>query len=313
MQSLSDVSTEPTTRAPSVRSGRRLEARRVAVGLFFIAPWIVGFLAFTLYPMIASFYYSLTSYDVISPPSFVGLANYRELFLHDELFRTGFKNTLYLAVFGVPIGIVVAFLLASLLNQRMRGRAIFRTAFFLPAITPMVATAMVWLWIYDPQFGLINGFLAGHGLSAIPWLTSRTMAKPSLIIIMAWAQGANMLIFLAALQGVPQQLYEAAKIDGANAFGRFWHVTIPMCTPAMLFVLVTSLIETFQAFTLPWLLTRGGPDNATELYGLYLYRNAFVYFKLGYASAMAWLLFLVICAFSFVLVRTSARWVYYAE
>lgn len=298
-----------------VTAGRlsRAEKRRIGVGLFFIGPWIIGFGVFTFYPMLASLYYSLTSYDVLSPARFVGLDNYRNLFLHDDLFRTALRNTLYLVVVGVPAGFVVAFLLASLLNQRMRGRAFFRTAFFLPAITPMVATAMVWLWIYDPQFGLINGFLAGHGLSAIPWLTSKVMAKPSLVIIMAWAQGANMLIFLAALQGVPQQLYEAATIDGANALSRFWHVTIPMCTPAMLFVLVTSLIETFQSFTLPWLLTQGGPDNATELYGVYLYRNAFVYFKLGYASAMAWLLFMVICVFSFILVRTSARWVYYAE
>ncbi|MBO0880119.1 MAG: sugar ABC transporter permease [Mycobacterium sp.] len=309
------------TYAQNLRSGsstskkrrKNAELRRLAVGLGFISPWIIGFLAFTFYPMIASFYYSLTTYDAISPPHFVGLANYRHLFLDDSLFRTALYNTMYFVIIGVPVGFVVAFLLASLLNQPMRGRAFFRTVFFLPAITPLVGTAMVWLWIYDPQFGLINSFLAGHGFKAIPWLTSTSVAKPAIIIILTWAQGSTILVFLAALQGVPQHLYEAATIDGANTIRRFWHVTIPMCTPSMLFVLVTSLIASFQSFTLPWLLTQGGPDNSTELYGVYLYRNAFVYFKLGYASAMAWLLFLIICGFSILLMKTSARWVYYAE
>lgn len=301
-------------RISSARKPRRtnLGMRRVGIGLIFILPWIVGFLGFTLYPMIKSLYYSLTSYDVLSPPTFVGFQNYIDL-AHDHLFGNTLGNTLYMVAFGVPAGFVSAFLLAVLLNQRIRGRAIFRTAFFLPAITPTVAVAMVWLWIYDAQHGLINGFLASHGLRAIPWLTSTHLAKPSLIIIIAWAQGANMLIFLAALQGIPQELHEAARIDGANAFNRLIHVTIPMCTPAMLFVLITSLIDMFQQFTLPWVLTQGGPGTSTTVFGVYLYQNAFVYFHMGYASAMAWVLFLIIVGFSILLVKTSKRWVYYAE
>jgi multiple sugar transport system permease protein len=169
----------------------------------------------------------------------------------------------------------------------------------------------VWLWIYNPRYGLVNSFLASQGVQAIPWLSSPQLAKPSLIIIMCWAQGSAIVIFLAALQDVPRSLYDAAIVDGANRYQRFWHVTVPMCTPAILFNLLMGLISTFQFFTLPWLLTQGGPNRATEFYGIYLYRNAFLFFKMGYASALAWLLFLIIVAFTAVLFRTSARWVYY--
>ena len=170
---------------------------------------------------------------------------------------------------------------------------------------------MVWLWIYNPRYGLINSFLASHGIRAIPWLSSPVLAKPSLIVIQCWAQGNAIVIFLAALQDVPRSLYDAALVDGANWWQRFWHVTVPMCTPAILFILLTGLIGTFQMFTLPWLLTQGGPNNATEVYGVYLYRNAFNFFRMGYASAMAWLLFIIIVIFTILVFRTSARWVYY--
>jgi multiple sugar transport system permease protein len=291
----------------------RREVKRVSIGLLFVSPWIVGFLAFILYPMLASLYYSLTQYDVINPPRFTGLENYIGLFLDDDLFRISLGVTLYFVVVGVPVSFVAAFLAATLLNQRIIGRSIFRTVFFLPAVVPLVAVAMVWLWVYDPSFGLINSILTARGMRAVPWLTNPTLARPSLIIIQAWAQGSSILIFLAALQGVPRSLYEAAIVDGANAFRRFWHVTVPMCTPAMLFVLITGLIGTFQSFTLPWLLTAGGPDNATEFYGIYLYQNAFVYFKMGYASAMAWILFVIIIIFTLAIMRSSARWVFYGE
>ena len=170
---------------------------------------------------------------------------------------------------------------------------------------------MVWLWIYNTQWGMINTFLASQGLPIIPFLSDPNLAKPSLIIINCWAQGGSIVIFLAALQDVPRTLYEAALVDGAGSWQRFWNITIPMCTPAILFVLITDLIGTFQSFTLPWLLTEGGPNNATELYGLYLYRNAFRFFKMGYASALAWILFLVIVIFTILVFRSSARWVYY--
>lgn len=288
----------------------RADRRKLVVGLLFISPWIIGFLAFTLLPMFTSLFYSFTNYSVLSPAQFVGIQNYVQLF-QDDMFRTSLANTIYFVFIGVPFGFIVAFLLANLLNQPVRFRAIFRTVFFLPAVTPLVAVAMVWLWTYDTQFGLIDGFLSGHGLPAIPFLSSPQWAKPSIIIIQAWGQGTTIVIFLAALQGVPTELYEAATIDGARAVSRFFHVTVPMCTPAMFFVLITSLITTFQSFTLPWILTQGGPDNATELYGVYMYQNAFVNFKMGYASAQAWILFVIIMILSLVMVKVSGRFVYY--
>jgi multiple sugar transport system permease protein len=293
------------------RRTSREEARNRITGLLFISPWLIGVLAFTIYPIVSSFYYSLTYYDVINRPRFIGLSNYADLLFSDKLFKVALGNTVFFVGLGVPAGLLTAFMLANLLNNDVRFRPVFRTIFFIPAIVPTVATAMVWLWIYNTHYGVIDSFLASQGRQVIPFLSSPVWAKPSLIIISCWAQGSAIVIFLAALQDVPRSLYDAALVDGANRLQRFRHVTIPMCTPAILFVLLTGLIDAFQTFTLPWLLTEGGPNNATEFYGLYLYRNAFRFFKMGYASALAWLLFLVIVAFSVVIFRSSARWVYY--
>jgi multiple sugar transport system permease protein len=282
------------------------------MGAAFISPWLVGFFGFTVYPILASAYYSFTRYDVLRPPSFVGLENYMTLFAEDEIFRTVIANTFYLVVVGVPAGVVTAFLLAALLNNEMRGRPFFRTLFFLPVLVPAVAAAEVWRWVYNTNYGVINSVLKGWGFSVVPFLSSMNLAKPSLILIHMWAQGTAIVIFLAALQDVPRSLYDAARVDGANALQRFWHVTIPICTPAILFVLLTGMIGMFQYFTLGWLLTQGGPNEATEFYSLYLYRNAFQYFKMGYASALAWILFLIILVFTIMVFRSSARWVYYA-
>lgn len=293
------------------RRAQQQETRRFLQGLLFSSPWLAGFFAFTVYPIVSSLYYSLTRYDALRPPLFVGLANYTELFLRDQMFVLVVKNTMYMVLVGVPAGLVTAFLLASLLNNRVLFRPLFRTIFFIPSIVPAVATAMVWLWVLNTQYGMINSFLASKGLSVIPFLSRPSLAKPSLIVIQCWAGGSAIVIFLAALQDVPRTLYEAATVDGANAWARFRHITVPMCTPAILFVTIMSLIGTFQSFTLPWLLTEGGPNNATELYGLYLYRNAFRFFKMGYASALAWILFVIIVAFTLIIFRSSARWVYY--
>jgi multiple sugar transport system permease protein len=289
----------------------RTERRKIAKGLLFISPWLLGFFLFTIYPMLASFYFSFTRYDVLRPPKFIGFENYIELFTGDDLFRTAMYNTVWFVLVAVPIGLVAAFLLAVLLNQNLRGKSVYRTIFFIPSITPAVASVMVWLWIYNTQYGLINGILIGLGLEAIPWLSSPALAKPSLVVIQVWAQGTAIIIFLAALQDVPRTLYEAARVDGANALQRFWHVTVPMTTPAMLYVLLTGLIGTFQAFIWPWLLTRGGPNNATLLFSVYLYRSAFEHFKMGYASAQGWLLFILVITFAVFIFKTSARWVYY--
>ncbi|RPJ57600.1 MAG: sugar ABC transporter permease, partial [Dehalococcoidia bacterium] len=196
-------------------------------------------------------------------------------------------------------------------NTPLAGRSFFRAIFFFPAIVPTIVVAVVWQFLLNIQFGLINSVLQGLGLAVIPFLSNPTLAKPSLIMIYMWAQGNAIVIFLATLQDVPRSLYEAATVDGANWFQRFRHITIPMCTPVILFNLIMGFIDGFQSFTLPWLLTNGGPGNATEFYALYLYRNAFTYLRMGKASAMAWLLFLVIVFFTFILFKTSARWVYY--
>ncbi len=290
---------------------RRRESERVLQGLLFASPWLLGFIAFTLYPIGASLYYSLTRYDVLRPPLFVGMENYVGLLTADPMFVVVVKNTIYMVLVGVPAALVTAFLLASLLNNKIVLRPLFRTIFFVPSIVPAVATAMVWLWVLNTQYGMINSTLASRGMAVIPFLSRPAFAKPSLILIQCWASGSAIVIFLAALQDVPRSLYEAATVDGAGAWSRFMNITVPMCTPAILFVTIMDLIGTFQSFTLPWLLTEGGPNNATELYGLYLYRNAFRFFKMGYASALAWILFLIIVAFTIIVFRTSARWVYY--
>jgi multiple sugar transport system permease protein len=280
-------------------------------GLLFVSPWLIGFLAFTVFPIIASLYYSFMQYDIIRPPRFIGLQNYVRMVTEDKTFRLVLGNTLYFVIVGVPAGIVTAFLLASLLNNDMRARPLFRTIFFLPTLVPAVASAEVWRWVYNVRWGLINSALKSLGLSVIPFLAAPEWAKPSLIIIHCWEQGSAMVIFLAALQDVPRALYDAAVVDGANALQRFRHVTIPMCTPALLFVMLTSMIGMFQYFALGWLLTEGGPNQSTEFYSLYLYRNGFVFFKMGYASALAWVLFLIIVASTVVMFRVTGRYVFY--
>jgi len=296
----------------SLKRLKRQEVRNFVNGIFFASPWLIGFLLWTIYPILASFYYSFTRYDVVRAPQLIGLTNYADMLLRDATFRIVLGNTVYFVLLGVPAGLVVAFLLATLLNSEIKFRPVFRTIFFLPSIVPAVASAEVWRWVYNPRYGLINSTLKQMGMAVIPWLSSPVLAKPSLIIIQCWAQGTAMVIFLAALQDVPRSLYDAARVDGASALQRFWHVTIPMCTPAILFVMLTGLIGTFQYFTLGWLLTQGGPKQATEFYSIYLYRNAFRFFKMGYASALAWLLFLLIVTFTIIIFRSSARWVYYA-
>lgn len=285
--------------------------RNLVKGLLFVSPWLVGFLAFTILPILASLYYSFMHYDIVRPPRLIGLANYTRMITEDKTFRLVLGNTLYFVLIGIPAGMVIAFLLASLLNNEMKGRPAFRTIFFLPTLVPAVASAEVWRWVYNSRWGLINSALKSLGLSIIPFLSAPDWAKPSLIIIDCWAQGTAMIIFLAALQDVPRSLYDSALVDGANALQRFWHITIPMCTPAILFIMLTSMIGKFQYFALGWLLTEGGPNQATEFYSIYLYRNAFVFFKMGYASALAWILFLIIVVSTIAMFRLSGRWVFY--
>lgn len=285
--------------------------RDLLLGLLFVSPWLIGFLLWTVYPLISSFYYSFTRYDLLRPAVWIGFGNYIELFTEDATFPKVIGNTLYYVLLSAPMGVISAFLMAALLNTKIMARPFFRAIFFFPAIVPTIVVAMVWQFLLNTQFGLINSLMQGLGLPVIPFLSSPALAKPSLIMIYMWAQGNAMVIFLATLQDVPRALYEAAELDGANAFHKFWHITIPICTPVILFNLIMGFIEGFQSFTLPWLVTGGGPSNSTELYGLYLYRNAFEFLRMGKASALAWMLFIVIVTFTFILFRTSARWVYY--
>jgi len=281
------------------------------LGLLFISPWLIGFLVFTIYPLISSLYYSFTRYNLLTDPVFLGLKNYVDIFSEDPHFGQVMYNTIYYVGLSAPLGVISAFLMATLLNTKVIGRSVFRAIFFLPAIVPAVVTAMVWAFLLNVQYGAINATLQGLGLPTIPFLSSPRLAKPSLILIHMWAQGNAMVIFLASLQDVPRSLYEAATVDGANAWHKFWHITIPMCTPVILFNLIMGFIGGFQNFTLPWLLTQGGPNQATEFYSLFLYRNAFSYFRMGKASALAWILFVIIVTFTIALFKSSARWVYY--
>jgi len=289
----------------------RMERRNFWIGLAFISPWLVGFLLWMLFPLVSSMYYSFTRYDLLRPPAFIGLANFNEIFAHDPTFGTVASNTLYYVLIGGPLSVVAAFLLANLLNLKIKGRSVFRAIFFFPAIVPAVVIAMIWSYLLNTQYGLINGAIEALGMPAIRFLSQPSLAKPSLIMINMWASGTAMVIFLATLQDVPREYYEAATVDGANAWSKFWNITIPMSSPIILYNLVMAFIWGFQDFTLPQLLTGGGPNQATLFYSLYLYLNAFVYLRMGKAAALAWILFAIIVIFTLITFRLSGRWVYY--
>jgi multiple sugar transport system permease protein len=300
------------TQTSRVRMDRMTRKQRhdLLFGLLFVSPWLLGFLFWTITPLVSSLYYSLTRYDLLQPPVFIGLRNYTNL-ISDRDFHVVVRNTLWWVFFSAPLGVISAFLMAVLLNSKIVGRSFFRAVFFFPAIIPVIVTATVWQFLLNIQYGAINSTLQGFGLSTIPFLANPSYAKPTLLLIHCWAQGAAMVIFLATLQDVPRELYEAATMDGASSFRRFWSITIPMCSPVILFNLVMAFIGGFQNFDLPWLLTQGGPNRSTEFFSLFLYRNAFQYLRMGKASALAWVLFLTIVLFTVVLFRFSGRFVYY--
>ena len=300
--------------ALSLKQLRRMSAkerRGLLRGLLFVSPWIIGFILFTIYPLVSSAYYSMTRYDLIRDPVFLGAKNYIKLFTDDPHFWNVMYNSLYYVGIGVPLGVGSAFLVACLLNTKLVARSFFRGIIYVPSIVPAVCSAMVWYFLLNIQYGAINSILQTFGLQAIPFISSPEYAKPSMIMVSIWAQGAAVVIFLASLQEVPRSLYEAATVDGANGWQKFWNVTIPMTTPIILFNLLMGFIGGFQEFTVPWLLTQGGPMRSTEFYTVHLYRNAFMQLRMGKASAMAWILFLIIVMFTIILFRTSARWVYY--
>ena len=295
-----------------LRRGLGTRQREALSFYLFIAPWALGFLAFVAGPIVASMVLSLTDYDIVLWPRFAGLSNYHELF-RDPLFYKALYNTVYLAFYAVPLGMILAFALALLLNQKVRGIAAYRTALYMPSIVPMVASGIVWLWLLHPQLGLVNGLLRAAGLPAPGWMASEAWSKPALILIMLWGCGGTMIIYLAGLQNVPGVLYEAATIDGANSWARFRYITIPMMSPTIFFTLVMNVISTFQVFAVVYVVTdgMGGPLNSTLVYLLYLYRSAFAFFRMGYASAMAWVLFVIILILTIVQFRVAPLWVHY--
>jgi multiple sugar transport system permease protein len=276
----------------------------------FISPWLIGLAVFTVGPIIASFYISLTQYNIVTPPVFMGLKNYASL-AKDPLFWTALYNTLYYVVFFIPLGTVTAFVLALLLNQKIRGLAIYRTIYYLPSIVPAVANAVLWVWLLNPQYGLINTGLRTLGVEGPGWLASETWSKPGIILMSLWGTGSWIIIYLAGLQGISRQLYEAAEVEGASRFQKLLRITLPMMTPTFFFTLVTGVIGSFQVFTQAYVMTNGGPLNSTLFYALYLFRTAFNYLKMGAASAMAWILFVIVLVLTGLQVRASNKWVFY--
>lgn len=295
------------------RRGKRLSlsTREELWGYFFILPWLLGFLVFLLVPILSSFWLSLHEYEVITPPKWVGLENYTTFLFEDPLFAKSLYNTFYYVVLSVPLGLMVSLGLAMLLNQHLRGISIFRTIFYLPMVTPVVAVSLLWLFLFNPQFGVLNYFLTRIGLPAIGWISDPFWSKPSLVLMSLWTVGGTMLIFLAGLQGISEHLYEAAEIDGANSWRRFVHITLPMLSPVIFFNMVLGIIASFQTFTQAYVMTSGGPVDSTLFYALYLYRNAFRLLQMGYASAMAWILLLIILALTLLQFRMGRSWVYY--
>jgi len=280
-------------------------------GYLFFAPWLLGLILFNIYPIGGAIYYSFTEYSVLQAPRWIGLGNYHEMFFVDDLFWKAIYNTFYYAAFSVPLSLILSIFLAALLNYRVPGLSFFRTTFFLPSIVPVVAASVVWAWILNPEYGLMNDLLARFGLPGPPWLTSEVWSKPAFILMSLWGIGPTTIILLAGLQDIPQHLYEAAEIDGANAGQRFRHVTLPLLTPTIFFNLVIGLIGAFQLFAQVYIISDGGPLWSTLFYVFYLYRQGFQYFNMGYASALALVLFVIILFFTMILMITSRRWVYY--
>jgi multiple sugar transport system permease protein len=276
-----------------------------------ISPWLVGFVVWTVGPMLASFVLSFTRYNVVSTTVWLGVANYREIFVVDPLFWQALKVTFTFAAMSLPASLAVGLAVALLLNMKVPGLSVWRAIYYLPSVIAGVAVAVLWQYVFNPRFGVLNWVLSLIDIKGPGWLTDPEWALPSLAIMSVWGAGGSMILYLSALQSVPTALYDAAKIDGANAWRRLRNVTLPMISPVIFFNLVMGIIGTFQYFTNAYIMTAGGPVNATLFYNLHLYNNAFRYFRMGYASALAWLLFVIILLFTVLVFRSSSAWVYY--
>ena len=292
----------------------KFSLRQNVLGYLWISPWLLGFLFFIFGPMMASLGFSFTNYRIVNEASWVGFDNYVYALTEDDLFWPSMMLTFLFMLVSVPLGVVGSLLLALLLNTRLRGETLYRTFFFLPTLTPLAAAAILWTWILHPEVGMMNYLLSLIGVPGPAWLSSTTWAMPSIMLITLWTSigGGRMIIFLAGLQGVPQELYEAAEIDGAGSWPKFWNITLPMISPALFFNLVLGIIGALQVFTTAYIATRGGPGRATWFFALHIYTSAFEYFDMGYASALAMILFLILFVFTLIQLRLSDKWVYYA-
>jgi multiple sugar transport system permease protein len=295
-----------------VTPSRLIPRRQTRLGLLFISPWIIGFCAFYLYPFLATVYYSFTRFTGIGNPSFTGLTNFSGL-LHDGTFRTALFNTFYYTIIEVPLSTAAALGLALLLNMNVRGQAIYRTLFYIPSIVPVVASSLIFVWIFQPSFGIVNSLLSDVHIAGPAWFFSIAWSKPTFILLGLWGLGQPMVIYLAALQGVPAEMYEVAALEGAGPFQRLRYVTVPMISPVILFNVILSLVLSIQYFTQAQVIESppGSPGSSTMFFVIYYYQQAFTDLHLGYASAMALLLFILVLIITVVLLRTSSRWVYY--
>jgi multiple sugar transport system permease protein len=279
------------------RKPMRAKNKETLTAMVFISPWIVGLILFTLIPICSSLYYSLCEYNVINPPKFIGLDNYTNLF-KDSVFLKALSNTLYMIVLGVPITTITAISVSILLNnKKLRGASAFRVIFFIPTLIPTVISCLLWVWMLQPDTGIINKILGYIGIEGPGWIASPTWSKPAFILMMIWTCGNAVIIYLAGLQDISTALYESASIDGANFFQKVKSITLPMLRPVILYNVVTLVINVLQWFAEPLIITEGGPNNSTMFYSLYLYQNAFQFFKMGYASAMAWILLFIAMIF----------------
>lgn len=308
------VMRETKASAAVKKKGLSRKAKDNLAGYLFISPWIIGFIGLTLGPLLFSLAASFTDYNITSKMNFIGLENFKRMFTVDDLFRTSLYNTLYYVVFSVPLTTAGAILLGVLLNQKVKGMKFFRTIYYLPAVLSGVAVYFLWMQLLSPSTGLVNTMLGWFGIAGPAWLFDPEWTKPALLLMKMWSVGGGMLLYLASLQGVSPQMYEAAEIEGASAWQKFYHITLPMISPIIFFDVITSTIGSFQIFQEAYVMTEngsGGPGNSLLFYNLHMWNNAFEVFNMGYASAMAWLLFIIVMLLTVVNMKLGKRWVHY--
>ena len=289
-----------------------MRRRQALLGFLFVSPWVIGFLIFGLYPLAISFYYSLCKYDVLRIPQYIGLRNFEQLLFEDNYFWLSIWNTGFYTILRVPLSIIGSLLLAVLVNNAVKGVKIFRTIYFIPSIVTGVVLSILWLWMLNPQYGLINSFLSYFGIQGPLWLLDPAWSKESMVLMSLWSiGGGRMLVFLAALQGIPRHLYEVVEIDGGGWWAKFKNITVPMLSPVIFLWTILEVIFSLQVFVEAYVMTKGGPLNSTLFYNLYLYNRAFEDFDMGYASALAWLLLVITLVITLIQFKLSKKWVHY--